>query len=72
MCICDKTYFWLVRKMYSFQILLTMIIFDMMEVSSIKLVTIVIFGAKFHSAGRIDYQSAPNVKRASKLKQRVS
>ena len=57
MCICDKTYFWLVRKMYSFQSLL-MIIFDMMEVSSIKLVTIVIFGAKFHSAGRIDLSNS--------------
>ena len=58
MCICDKTYFWLVRKMYSFQSLLSMIIFDMREVSSIKLVTIVIFGAKFHSAGRIDLSSS--------------
>ena len=58
MCICDKTYFWLVRKMYSFQSLLTMIIFDMMEVSSIKLVTIVIFGAKFHCAGRIDLSNS--------------
>ena len=55
MCICDKTYFWLVRKMYSFQSLLAMIIFDMMEVSSIKLVTIVIFGAKFH---RIDLSNS--------------
>lgn len=58
MCICDKTYFWLVSRMYSFQSLLTMIIFDMMEVSSIKLVTIVIFGAKFHSAGRIDLSNS--------------
>ena len=58
MCICDKTYFWLVRKMYSFQSLLTMIIFDMMEISSIKLVTIVIFGAKFHRAGRIDLSNS--------------
>ena len=58
MCICDKTYLWLVRKMYSFQSLLSMIIFDMREVSSIKLVSIVIFGAKFHNAGRIDLSNS--------------
>ena len=39
--------------MYSFQSLLAMIIFDMMEVGSIKLVTSVINEAKFHSATRL-------------------
>ena len=41
-------------KKYSFERLLAMIIFDMMEVSSIKLVTSVIVDAKFHRAGLSD------------------
>ena len=35
-----------------------MIIFDMMEVGSIKLVTSVINEAKFHSAGLIDLSNS--------------